>query len=242
MALTLAAAPHPLLEAGAFVTRFATPLAELATPDALIRLLEPGALPQRVSDTVRARVRELLRHGGFKPSGRSKPASEYLQAAHAEARFPRINAAVDACNVASWWSGLPISLIDLDRVVGNLTIGICAPGTTYVFNPSGQVIDASGLLAVLDGEGPTGTPVKDAQRTKTHDGTRTTLSVIWGTHALAGHTAEVTARYREIVSLIDGTSSEDVVLAPLISQVACERDTEERDEPLDGDVSGSRRV
>jgi DNA/RNA-binding domain of Phe-tRNA-synthetase-like protein len=171
-------------------------------------------LPQPVSDAVRAKVRELLRHGGFKPSGRSKPASEYLQAALAEARFPRINAAVDACNVASWWSGLPISLIDLDRVAGDLAIGICPPGTTYVFNPSGQVIDASGLLAVLDREGPTGTPVKDAQRTKTHDGTRTTLAVVWGTRALPGHTAQVTARYREIVSLIDGATSEDVVLAP----------------------------
>jgi DNA/RNA-binding domain of Phe-tRNA-synthetase-like protein len=202
MSLTLAIAPHPLLEVGAFVTRYARGLVGLS-PDAI-------AETSLASDAVRTEVRNLLRHGGFKPSGRSKPAAEYLQAAHAEGRFPRINAAVDACNFASWWSGLPISLIDLDKVVGSLAIRICAPGTTYVFNPSGQVIDASGLLAVFDGEGPTGTPVKDAQRTKTHEATRATLAVVWGTNALPGHTQTTTRRYRELVATIDGATNEDV--------------------------------
>ena len=153
-----------------------------------------------------------MRQGGFKPSGRSKPASEYLVAAHAERRFPRINAAVDACNIASLFSGLPISLVDLDRVRGALAVKVCPPGTSYVFNPSGQLIDASGLLAVFDEEGPTGTPVKDAQRTKTHDGTRTTLSIVWGTTALPGRTAQTTAWYRELSSLIAGASIEEVVV------------------------------
>ena len=69
-----------------------------------------------------------------------------------------------------------------------------------MFNPSGQVIDASGLLAVFDAEGPTGTPVKDAQRTKTHDGTRATLSIVWGSNAIAGPHAEATAWYRQLVA------------------------------------------
>lgn len=205
-------APHPLLEIGAFVTRFARPLASLVTPEAVAGLLRPGAAPGPVSDTVRTEVRNLLRHGGFKPSGRSKPAAEYLQAAHAEQRFPRINAAVDACNVASWWSGLPISLVDLERVTGELAIDVCPMGTSYVFNPSGQVIDAGGLLAVHDRLGPTGTPVKDAQRTKTHDGTRVTLAVVWGTSSLPGHTAITTARYRELVEAIPDAVNEDVEL------------------------------
>jgi DNA/RNA-binding domain of Phe-tRNA-synthetase-like protein len=168
-----------------------------------------------MSETIRQEVRQLLREGGFKPSGRSKPASEYLVAAHAESRFPRINAAVDACNVASLFSGLPISLIDLDRVVGDLRIQVCPPSTSYAFNPSGQVIDASGLLAVFDREGPTGTPVKDAQRTKTHDDTRTTLAVLWGTNALPGRTEQATRWYRELVALIPGATNEDVAIQRL---------------------------
>jgi len=209
MELTVQA--HPLLEVGAFVTRFSRPLVELGTSPAIASLLEPTPAARMVSsDTVRAEVRQLLRHGGFRPSGRSKPASEYLHAAHAEDRFPRINAAVDACNAVSLWSGLPISLVDVDRVVGALTVRVLPAGTSYVFNPSGQVIDAGGLLGLCDAEGPTGTPVKDAQRTKTHDGTRTTLSIVWGTRALPGRTAKATAWYRELVATIAGVTLDDV--------------------------------
>ena len=219
MDTTITLAPHALLEVGAFVTRFASPLAGLATPEAISALLDPGARPRLgSSDEVRAAVRDLLRQGGFRPSGRSKPASEYLLAAHAEARFPRINAAVDACNVASLFSGLPISLVDLDRVAGRLHLGVAPAGTTYVFNPSGQVIDAGGLLCLADPEGPTGTPVKDAQRTKTHDGTRTTLAIVWGARALPDRTAQATAWYRELVSQIPGAVLEDVILVAAIAQ------------------------
>lgn len=206
MGTTLEVAPHPLLEVGAFVTRFVQTLAQLPPFSAQI------SPPPAISDSERTAVRALLRHGGFKPSGRSKPASEYLQAAHAESRFPAINAPVDACNVASLHWGLPISLIDLDRVVGKLRIDICPPSTSYVFNPSGQTIDASGLLAVFDDEGPTGTPVKDAQRTKTHDGTTTTLAVVWGTNALPGRTREATQWYRDLVATIPGVTNEDVAI------------------------------
>jgi DNA/RNA-binding domain of Phe-tRNA-synthetase-like protein len=209
MLLTVAVTPHPLLEVGAFVTKYARPLAELTAPFDAAGVNAPFA----ATDTVRAEIRQLLRHGGFKPAGRSKPASEYLFTAHNDGRFPQINAAVDACNIASLWSGLPISLIDLDRVVGHLAISICPPGTSYVFNPSGQVIDASGLLAGFDREGPTGTPVKDAQRTKTHDGTRTTLSIIWGSNRLPGRTTEATHWYRQLVAQIEGATLEDVTLS-----------------------------
>lgn len=215
MGLTLAIAPHPLLDVGAFVTRFTQPLCELSTPEAVVALLAEGATaPLRVDDTVRGEVRKLLRHGGFKPAGRSKPASEYLQAAVREARFPRINAAVDACNAVSLHAGLPISLVDLDRVTGALTVRVAPMGTRYVFNPSGQEIDAGGLLSVWDDQGPTGTPVKDAQRTKTHDGTITTLSVVWGTTALPGRTAAATAWYRDLVGAIPGATVEGCAFAP----------------------------
>jgi len=213
MALTITVAEHPALEVGAFVTRFAAPLGELATPSEIAAFIEPAATaPLTSSDTVRAEVRQLLRAGGFKPSGRSKPAAEYLFAAHNEGEFPRINAAVDACNVASLWSGLPISLLDLDLVQGALSIAVAPDATSYVFNPSGQVIDASRLLCVLDAHGPTGTPVKDAQRTKTHPGTRATISVVWGTKALPQRTARATAWYRELVAMIPGAVIEDVAV------------------------------
>jgi DNA/RNA-binding domain of Phe-tRNA-synthetase-like protein len=213
MSLTIGVQPHSLLDVGAFVTRFAQPLRDVPTAPELRALAAPGAVaPLASSENVRTEVRNLLRAGGFKPAGRSKPASEYLVGAVAEGRFPAINAAVDACNVVSLHSGLPISLVDLDLIAGALVVQIAPGGTTYVFNPSGQLIDASGLICLFDAQGPTGTPVKDAQRTKTHDGTRATISIVWGTTALPGRTQDTTRWYRELVERC-GAATEDVAIA-----------------------------
>jgi hypothetical protein len=108
--------PHPLLDLRAFVTVFPRPLGEMPSPPDLLALLSLHAsAPLHSDDAVRERVRALLRHGGFKPTGRSKPASEYLLKAVGEGRLSSINMAVDACNVVSLHSGLPVSVVDLDR-------------------------------------------------------------------------------------------------------------------------------
>ncbi len=212
MGLTITVTPHPLVEIGAFVTRFTTPLGQLGAPETITRLVDnPGPPEFTTDDALRTLVRNLLRAGGFKPAGRSKPAPEYLIAARAEARFPRINAAVDACNVVSLHTGLPISLVDIDRVASQALQITCAPADTrYVFNPTGQIIDAGHLLCVMDAEGPTGTPVKDAQRTKTTDATVATLSIVWGTRDLPGRTAAATQWYRSLVATIPGATIENV--------------------------------
>jgi len=219
MNLTIAVESHPLLEVSAFVTRVGRPTALLETPAVTAQLAtRDGRAPLGPSDEVRTAVRDLLRHGGFKPAGRSKPASEYLATALAEDRFPRINALVDTCNVVSLHAGLPISLVDADKLDRSrpdaaLAIRVAPPGTSYVFNPTGQVIDAGGLVCLYDAQGPTGTPVKDAQRTKTGDDTRATLSIVWGTRALPGRAAAAARWYRELVAAIDGATLEDVALA-----------------------------
>lgn len=214
MSLTLAIDPHPLLDAGVFVCRLPLDLASTDTPVEIKAFAEAGASPPLTStDAVKTAVRDLLRHGGFKPAGRSKPASEYLAGAFAEGRFPAINPLVDACNVVSLHSGLPISLVDLDRIDGALRIQIAPAGTSYPFNPTGQVIDVGGLVCLYDAVGPTGTPVKDAQRTKTHDGTRNTIAIVWGTRALGDRTSRATRWYRELCALIPGVTVEDVTLA-----------------------------
>ncbi|HWO18654.1 MAG TPA: phenylalanine--tRNA ligase beta subunit-related protein [Kofleriaceae bacterium] len=214
MSLTIAVDHHSLLEICAFVTRAAQPISQLATPAGTSALATAAAqAPFSPTDDIRTAVRDLLRQGGFKPAGRSKPASEYLVAAFAEDRFPRINALVDTCNVVSLHTGLPISLVDLDKLEGALAVRVAPPGTSYVFNPAGQVIDVSGLLCLYDERGPSGSPVKDAQRTKTDDGTRHTLSIIWGTRALPERAARAAQWYRELVAAVEGASVEDVVLA-----------------------------
>jgi hypothetical protein len=98
--------PHPLLDLRAFLTTFPQPLGETPTPPAILTLLSLQAeAPFKSDDAVREAVRVLLRHGGFKPSGRSKPASEYLVRAVSDGALSSINACVDVCNIASLHSG-----------------------------------------------------------------------------------------------------------------------------------------
>ncbi len=199
--------PHPLLDLRAFATVFPRPLGEMPSPPGLLALLSVDApAPLRSDDTVRETVRQLLRHGGFKPTGRSKPASEYLIRAVGEGRLGSINAAVDACNVVSLHSGLPISVVDLDRARGPFRVGVAPPGSNYVFNPSGQAIDVGGLLCLFDAEGPCANAVKDAQRTKTSEQTRRTLSLVWGSVDLPGRAAQTAGWYRTLLEELGATT------------------------------------
>jgi len=200
--------PHPLLDAGVFRSEFELSLQQTPTPAWLADLLDAGAqAPLSSSDAVRRSVRDLLRHGGYKPAGRGKPASEYLIRAASDGALESINCAVDACNAVSLHSGLPISIVDLDLAVPPLRIAIAAPGEAYVFNASGQTIRLDGLLCLHDAQGPCANAVRDSQRTKTHPGTRQTLSVVWGSRDLPGLTARAVAWYREIVGRLGGATA-----------------------------------
>lgn len=199
--------PHPLLDARVFLAKFPEPLGQIVTPARIREGLSLTAqAPLSADDTVRGHIRDLLRFGGYKPTGRGKPSSEYLLRAVGEGALGAINVAVDACNVVSLHSGLPISIIDLDRATRPMRILIAPTGTKYVFNASGQEIDVGGLLCLFDAEGPCANGVKDSQRTKTHEGTRMTLAVVWGSKALGDRAERAAAWYRELLEEAGATT------------------------------------
>jgi DNA/RNA-binding domain of Phe-tRNA-synthetase-like protein len=206
-------AAHPLLRVAAFTTTFSAPLGETgSTPAALEALRLDAPAPLQRDEPVRGAVRDLLRHGGYKPTGRGKPASEYLVRAAGEDTLGSINAAVDACNAVSLHSGFPISVVDLDRARAPFRIAVAPVGASYVFNASDQEIDLGGLLCLFDDEGPCANAVRDSQRTKTRAETRSTLSVIWG---CVGHEARLGAAERWYRELLEGAgaSTESVPIA-----------------------------
>jgi DNA/RNA-binding domain of Phe-tRNA-synthetase-like protein len=210
--VTLRFEPFPGLAPAAFTTTFPSPLAELPSPDWLVEMLRIHAqAPLERSEDVRQAVRDVLRSRGYKPTGRGKPASEYLVRAATEGTLGSINAAVDACNVVSLHSGLPISVVDLDRVVGELRIEAGAAGDRYVFNAGGQEIDVAGLPCVFDAEGPCANAVRDSHRTKTWDATRRTLSVVWAPAGLAARRDAAVEWYREVLERLGAASAEMVV-------------------------------
>jgi DNA/RNA-binding domain of Phe-tRNA-synthetase-like protein len=192
---------HPLLRVAAFLTELPSPLGALATPPAVLDLLRADApAPLARDEGVRAAVRDALRHDGYKPTGRGKPASEYLLRAATEGALGTINLAVDACNAVSLHSGFPISVVDLDRARAPFRVAVAPAGASYVFNASGQEIDLAGLPCLWDGDGPCANAVRDAQRTKTRAETTATLSVVWGCAGYEARLRETERWYRALLA------------------------------------------
>ena len=185
----------------AFFVELPKDLGTLSLPVELRQWLQPvppQPFPFPRSEELRQQVRNSLRPRGYKPTGRGKPASEYLVSAFEKGFFSPtdgINAAVDLCNLTSYHSGLPISVVDAELLSGELRIAWCPADTRYPFNPSGQLIDASGLVALCDDSGVSGTPVKDSQRTKTRPETTTLLTVLWVPSVAEAHGRSVLAWY-----------------------------------------------
>lgn len=161
---------------------------------------------QRVPDppeATRQAIRQLLKKGGFKATGRNKPASEYLAEARRGGAFPRIFDVVDVNNALSLETGWPISVLDRDRCralspVGRLEIRFGREGERYVFNPAGHAIDLAGLLGIAAVDGPMlGNPVKDAMHAKVEPGTTRVIAALWTSRACASvdRVREVTERF-----------------------------------------------
>ena len=151
----------------------------------LAALLESrrAALPERL-EVRRQAVRDLLRNGVYKPTGRAKPATEYLLRTAAEGAFPRINAPVDICNALCVEHLLPISLWDLDLAGSDAFVfRLGRADEAYVFNSGGQEIGLHDLVVgcrVRGGQDePIVNPVKDSLATKTTEATHRVAAVVY---------------------------------------------------------------
>jgi DNA/RNA-binding domain of Phe-tRNA-synthetase-like protein len=131
----------------------------------------------------KAAVRNMLRFGSYKPSGRSKPSSEYLLGAALEGSFPLVNGPVDVNNAVSLQWGYPASIFDIERCGLELLLRRGMAGESYIFNASGQSINLEDLTCVCRAEAgswkPCGNPVKDAMETKISEKTLDVAAVIY---------------------------------------------------------------
>ena len=128
-------------------------------------------------------VRDMLRHGAYKPAGRSKPSSEYLLAAALAGEFPFVNGPVDANNEVSLRWGYPASIFDLAKTGPELLLSRGRSDERYVFNQSGQEIELRDLIVVRrrigDDWEACGNPVKDSMATKVFDSARDVVGVVY---------------------------------------------------------------
>jgi DNA/RNA-binding domain of Phe-tRNA-synthetase-like protein len=154
-------------------------------PDFLQALLDRVLAGEEIAPAARkAAVRNMLRHGAYKPAGRSKPASEYLLGAALASELPLVNGPVDVNNAVSLQWGYPASIFDAARSGWELLLRRGGPGESYAFNASGQTIELNDLLCVCRREEggvwvPCGNPVKDSMTTKTGPATAEVAAVIF---------------------------------------------------------------
>ena len=193
---------HPLLHLMAFQTDLTAATDSLSeTAVQWLQAAQPGDnIPLNPVRDIGPEIRKVLRHCGFKPSGRSKPAAEYLR--NSAGKLPRINVPVDILNMVSFHCGIPISVVDVDRLQNPqsaLKVTAAEPGSRYVFNPSGQEMDIGNLICLHDAAGPCANAVKDSQRTKTNEQTTHTLSLLWGNKQFQEFNQKVSAWYREVL-------------------------------------------
>lgn len=163
-------------------------------------------------DLFRKACRDMLRIGSYKPTGRSKPSSEYLLRSVTQDSFPRINTVADINNYISLKYVVPISLWDTSKIAADSVL--FRPGRTneqFVFNPSGQTIGltdlVTGFAVSADTESPIITPVKDCQQTKTDENTNGMAVAVYYPSAWEGDPAlqKIVDEYAELLKEISET-------------------------------------
>lgn len=154
--------------------------------------VEHAHLPD--AEKLRTAIRNMLRFGKFKASGRSKPAQEYLmRCALEEGSLPRINGPVDVLNTCSLVGGLPISLLSLDKCSRDLHIRRGVAGEGFVFNSVGQVLDVEDLVVICDASHtparPIGSPIKDSMAGKIESTDTALVALLYAPRTPAGSSA-----------------------------------------------------
>ncbi len=134
-------------------------------------------------DYMQKGIRSLLKTFGFHPSGRSRPASEFLfKDLQNRGSFNFINNVVDINNHLSLITHLPISTFDLDKSGHDLCLRVGFDDESYVFNREGQLLSLKKLLVVArrgSDNAAIGSPVKDSQATKVFEETRNIAVIIY---------------------------------------------------------------
>jgi hypothetical protein len=199
--------PVPVLPALIWAERIIPPEPTVAISDFIEELLMDVTRQGEgyLSADLRQRVRAMLRYGKYQPSGRGKPASEFLLRAALADAFPLVNGPVDVNNAVSLASGLPGSIFDSALSGKELLLRRGRGGESYVFNPTGQVIDLEDLLLVCrkvaDGWEPCGNPVKDSMTTKVHLRTGDVVAVLYApADEPAASVRQWAERYAELLS------------------------------------------
>ena len=125
-----------------------------------------------------AETRALFHRLGVDPT-KTRPSSEALLRRVVQGRgLPRVNLAVDICNLCSLEHQLPLGLYDREFVKGVVHARAGRDGEGYP-GIRKQHVNLAGRLLLADDEGPFGAPTSDSQRTSVTETTTRLLVVVF---------------------------------------------------------------
>ena len=123
-------------------------------------------------------ARTLYRAFGVDPT-QTRPSSEALfRRAVGGKPLPRVNSAVDVCNLCSLRYLLPIGMYDLGKIEGDVTLRRGGDAEAYPGIRKDEV-RLHGRPVLCDARGPFGNPTSDSLRTCVDEGTRGLWMVIF---------------------------------------------------------------
>jgi len=166
------------------------------------RYSEEGSL---LRDQAFRSLRDLYWRIGIDPT-KTRPASEALVRRMLKKDIPTINMLVDAGNLASARTGIPIGIYDAGQLVGPLRMALTQGGE--VFHPIGgeAITLGDGVPVLKDDSGPIHLyPYRDCMRTRITDRTRDALVIACGAKGigrsyLEAALHEVGSFYRDLSS------------------------------------------
>jgi DNA/RNA-binding domain of Phe-tRNA-synthetase-like protein len=125
-----------------------------------------------------AETRALFHRLDLDPT-RTRPSSEALLRRVLQGKgLPRVNAAVDACNLCSLEHQLPFGLYDRDDIKGDLPLRVGRPGEGYT-GIRRQRVNLAGRLLIADDNGPFGAPTADSAHTSVKPHTTNLVLVVY---------------------------------------------------------------
>jgi len=170
-----------------------------------------GPLPSAFDDEARLVTDRLLAHYAGKPAAdipgvaetralfhqldldptKTRPSSEALLRRVLQGKgLPRVNPAVDVCNLCSLEDQMPLGLYDRDRVRGPLHVRAGRAGEGYV-GIRKQRVHLEGRLLIADEDGPFGAPTSDSAHTAVGLESRNLLAVMYSPAERAGRNLSV---------------------------------------------------
>ncbi len=146
-----------------------------------------------------AETRALFHRLDIDPT-KTRPSSEALLRRVLQGKgLPRVNPAVDVCNLCSLEFQLPLGLYDRDTIKGVIRVRVGTEGEGYP-GIRKQRVNLGGRLLLADDEGPFGAPTADSQRTSVAARTKSLMVVVFCPRERAG--GDLSACLEKIAELL----------------------------------------